>query len=182
MAIGSAPEVGVEFSRWGEMTEEARSAWFKHIVDEWGADLQGGYAKVVFPNSKEFLTASTGGNTIASVTKFPSPNDDVIDSRDVIEAIRLLDAEDMLIPESVELLHNLRDLDAQGVDCAPDWSWGETVIADHYFAEYAKELVHECYSVPSNWPFNCIDWQRVAEELRSDYTAVTFGGKVFWVR
>lgn len=113
---------------------------------------------------------------------FPAPTDDVIDSRDVIEAIRLLDAEDMLTPDLVELLDDLRHLDSQCLGSSSDWSWGETLVADHYFFDYAKELVHDCYAIPSDWPFSCIDWKRVADELRLDYTPVTFGGKTFWVR
>lgn len=48
MAADITPEEGIQFLRWGEMTDAARLAWFRHIEDEWGADLQGGYATVVY--------------------------------------------------------------------------------------------------------------------------------------
>lgn len=42
MSIGSAPEIGVTFTRWGLMTEQQQQAWFAHMKT-WGADLLGGY-------------------------------------------------------------------------------------------------------------------------------------------
>lgn len=48
-SIGSDPEIGVQFTRWGAMGEQARSAWFRHIVAHWGGDLCGGYATVCWP-------------------------------------------------------------------------------------------------------------------------------------
>lgn len=47
MSIGSAPEVGVRFARWGDMDEASRIAWHRHMVTAWGSDLQGGYATLV---------------------------------------------------------------------------------------------------------------------------------------
>lgn len=44
MAIGSNPEIGVTFTRWGQMTDEHRNMWFDHMRNNWGANLMGGYA------------------------------------------------------------------------------------------------------------------------------------------
>ncbi len=49
MAIGSAPEIGVTFHTWGEMTPEQRTAWFAH-VKSWGSDLVAGYGTVAYPD------------------------------------------------------------------------------------------------------------------------------------
>lgn len=46
MAIGSDPEIGVKFTRWGDMDAASQQAWFDHIRKMWGADLMGGYATV----------------------------------------------------------------------------------------------------------------------------------------
>jgi hypothetical protein len=51
MAIGSDPEIGTEFTRWGLMSEASREAWFKFIREEWGADLCGRYAKLIYRNT-----------------------------------------------------------------------------------------------------------------------------------
>lgn len=53
MAIGSDPEVGVEFARWGDMNELSRHMWFRYMQQHWGADLCGGYAKLIYPTRKE---------------------------------------------------------------------------------------------------------------------------------
>jgi hypothetical protein len=47
MAIGSEPEIGVEFTTWGQMSETARQAWFGHMQTAWGPDLTGGYGTLV---------------------------------------------------------------------------------------------------------------------------------------
>lgn len=46
MSIGSAPEIGVTFTRWGLMTEQQQQAWFAHMKT-WGRNLMGGYATLV---------------------------------------------------------------------------------------------------------------------------------------
>jgi hypothetical protein len=50
MAIGSDPEIGMTFARWGDMDNAARAAWFRHIQTHWGADLLGGYATLIERN------------------------------------------------------------------------------------------------------------------------------------
>lgn len=44
MAIGSDPEIGVEFTTWGKMSEKARVAWFEHMRNNWLDNLMAGYA------------------------------------------------------------------------------------------------------------------------------------------
>ena len=34
----------------------------------------------------------------------------------------------------------------------------------------------------SNWPFNCIDWEKAAEELQQDYMSIDFDGVTYWMR
>lgn len=48
MAIGSEPEIGVQFSRWGLMSDAAKEAWFKHVVTHWGPDLVGEYGSLIY--------------------------------------------------------------------------------------------------------------------------------------
>ena len=50
MAIGSDPEVGVEFTTWGRMTETAKPLWFAHMKEYWRDDLMGGYANTIYVN------------------------------------------------------------------------------------------------------------------------------------
>jgi len=50
VAIGSTPEYGTAFTRWGLMTDTDRAAWFEHMVTAWGGDLCGGYATLCWRN------------------------------------------------------------------------------------------------------------------------------------
>jgi hypothetical protein len=34
----------------------------------------------------------------------------------------------------------------------------------------------------NNWPYNHIDWDEAAEELRNDYATITWCGQDFYVR
>lgn len=128
------------------------------------------------------------------MNSYPTNTDDVIDSRDVIEAIEELrqlkadvDPQNPLSEEFHLCYHTLGalcDLAAEAADCAPDWEYGEQLIRDSYFVEYARELAEDCGMVPYDvqWPMTCIDWGWAARELKHDYTAVDFDGVTYWVR
>ena len=61
--------------------------------------------------------------------------------------------------------------------------YGETLVAESYFTEYAKELADDIGAIPNtNWPLNCIDWDQAARELRYDYSEVTIDGQTFLYR
>jgi hypothetical protein len=53
MAIGSDPEIGTQFGSWSNMTDTERQLWWYHMVTHWGADLAGGYGKVVYVDPKK---------------------------------------------------------------------------------------------------------------------------------
>jgi len=53
VAIGSEPEIGVEFTRWGLMTDESRRAWFRYMTDVWGPDLMHGMGTLVHLPGRE---------------------------------------------------------------------------------------------------------------------------------
>lgn len=127
-----------------------------------------------------------------------SNTDQVIDSRDVIARIEELTAEFTVDLEDADDVKRMSDFDfeevrelsklmvlqeeAQGY--APDWKYGATLIHEDYFVEYAKQLAEDTGAInPNNqWPYNCIDWDSAAEELKVDYTAVDFDGATYYVR
>jgi len=106
----------------------------------------------------------------------PSNHDDVIDSRDIIEAIESgdLDADDQKAFEEL----------AKEAEGSPDWEHGETLIRDSYFEEYAQELAEDTGMVKGDegWPLNHIDWEAAADELKNDYFSVDFDGVEYWIR
>lgn len=103
-------------------------------------------------------------------------HDAVIEAR---EALELWDASD-----AAAELGALKALAEQAEGYAPDWKHGETLIRDSYFKDYAQELADDIGAINSaaTWPNNCIDWDRAARELQSDYTSVKFDGVTYWVR
>lgn len=124
--------------------------------------------------------------------------DDTIDSRDVIARIEELESK--LLNEDGEIdtanedenyrdacgeLAALQALADEASGYAADWRYGETLIRDSYFKDYAMELAEEIASDEMrdrSWPYNCIDWDQAARELQMDYTAVDFDGVTYWIR
>ena len=120
-----------------------------------------------------------------------SNSDDVVDSRDVIARIDELQTEkDSFLPadeweeseEGVEL-KALLSLAEQAEGCA-DWTYGESLIRDSYFEEYAQELAEDIGAInkDSTWPNDCIDWEKAAGELQYDYTSVEWDNVTYWIR
>lgn len=127
----------------------------------------------------------------------PSNYDDIIDSRDIIERIAELDfiaefdADPLFAPQvpdegEREEWDELRKLADECRDYSEDFEYGATLIRDSYFQEYAQELAEDIGAINTDathgWPFNCIDWEQAARELRMDYSSVEFSGVNYWVR
>ena len=53
MAIGSDPEIGVQFGTWGKMDDTARTRWWYHMQEAWGPTLMEGYGTVVYVDSEK---------------------------------------------------------------------------------------------------------------------------------
>ena len=108
---------------------------------------------------------------------------DVLDSRDIIARIDYLSGEDELTDEESAELSALESLASEGESLA-DWQYGEALISDDYFEDYARELAEDTGMIPTDapWPVYCIDWEYAARELRMDYTPVEYDGMTFWGR
>lgn len=109
---------------------------------------------------------------------------DTIDSREVIARIEFLLNEEDISPEEEEELTALQSLQAEVSDYAADWQYGETLIRDSYFEDYARELAEDIGAIDpdAGWPNSYIDWERAAEALQMDYTSVEFDGVTYWIR
>lgn len=129
--------------------------------------------------------------------------DDVLDSREIIERIEELTQEFIdatggdpaeimtsddwasgLSEEDAEELAALIEL-ANEAEYLSDWEYGETLIHEDYFTKYAEELVKDCDVIPENLPYwiaDAIDWEKVADSLKPDYTDFEFRGHTYWGR
>ncbi len=115
---------------------------------------------------------------------------DILDLRDLGKELEDLQARrddeeqsDPLDDEEKERLAALESLEQDiGSLTNPD---EPTLVNDRDFEEYAQELAEDLYGEAlrgAQWPFSCIDWERAANELRADYSAVTFDGSTYLYR
>ena len=123
-------------------------------------------------------------------------SDDVFDSRDVLERIKELESElDELLedyPEEQESIDEIQEELDLMYSIRNEWyseesfKYGVIFVRDDYFEDYAREfawdigLTSDLESI--EWPFNCIDWEEAAEELKIDYTCIDFDGVTYWGR
>jgi len=86
--------------------------------------------------------------------------------------------------EYLEELTALRALSEEAEGYVDDWKHGAALIRDTYFTEYARELAEDIGAINGNmdWPLRHIDWESAAEELKQDYTTVSFGSVDYYVR
>ncbi|MGZ6199169.1 MAG: hypothetical protein ACXWNL_16155 [Vulcanimicrobiaceae bacterium] len=65
-----------------------------------------------------------------------------------------------------------------------DWTHGGTLIRDSYFERYAEQFADDIGAINADagWPNNCIDWERAARELQTDYSSAEFDGVTYWFR
>lgn len=141
-----------------------------------------------------------------------SNNDDIVDSRDVIARIEVLESEqrdhwlevsagkpddergdtyfrawlraDALDnPEGVELA-TLLDLQDEAKGYCANWYHGAALIRDSYFEDYAHDLAESIGAIgkDTQWPATHINWDAAADELKMDYTSVEWDGVTYWVR
>jgi hypothetical protein len=136
-----------------------------------------------------------------------SNSDDLIDSRDVIERINELSetrdellyqidaAEDKEEAEAAKIALEDWEESDEGLELkvllklqeeaeGGDWEYGETLIRDSYFEQYAQDFAEDIGAIDpnANWPLNHIDWGAAAEELKQDYNCVDFDGEDYWIR
>ena len=125
--------------------------------------------------------------------------DNIIDSRDIIARIEELETEhDVMLedPSGWKLtfwLHGkegqeyilLKESAEEVKQYCPDWEYGEILIHESYFTEYAEELCKDCGAISKELPWyiaDHIDWDGVAKELKVDYTEVELDGHIYFVR
>ena len=94
-----------------------------------------------------------------------------------------IDAEKALadwLEENKEELDALNDLENE---VGREWMHGATLIPEDAFKDYAQDCAEDMGMDRNQpWPFNCIDWDQAADELRQDYSEVDFQGETYLFR
>lgn len=108
--------------------------------------------------------------------------DNVIDSRDVIDAISELENEENLSEADEVLLQELKLL-ASECENYCDWEHGETLIRYSHWVDYVQEMLEDCGSVPRDMPwYIAVDWETTANNISHDYHQVDFGDVTYYIR
>jgi hypothetical protein len=125
-------------------------------------------------------------------TKEITNSEDLIDVRDVIARVEQLedvkiegDLDDEQVDEWGSLSGLLEQLAGNGGDEEWRGSWYPLVLVrDSYWRDFAESEAEDLGLVDDSlrWPHNCIDWDRAARELQSDYSSVELDGVTYWYR
>lgn len=85
--------------------------------------------------------------------------------------------------ENGEELTALKNLADEGANESSDWAYGETLIHENYFTEYAQQLVEDIGDLPRGFPhYIVLDWEQTAENIKVDYSTVDFDGETYYIR
>ena len=70
-----------------------------------------------------------------------------------------------------------------GEPISADVNCGVQGFAEHYAQEYAEEYAYETGAVErGSWVERYVNWEKVAEDLKEDYTEVEILGHTFYLR
>lgn len=60
-------------------------------------------------------------------------------------------------------------------------NYSPVMVHENYFTEYAQQLADDIGAIDADagWPLMHIDWEAAANDLKIDYTDVTFGGHTY---
>lgn len=132
--------------------------------------------------------------------KTPTNSDDTIDGRDLQrrheelrderqDLVGIIDDSDAGSAAEEMANDNLAQWDADNGDelkaldaIENEYSADNALIRDSYFETHARDLADDSGRSFDNWPLTCIDWERAARELQSDYSALEFDGVTYWVQ
>jgi hypothetical protein len=112
--------------------------------------------------------------------------EDYLDTRDILERINYLEINEFTLDESeTEELETLKKLiEEVRLYSGDEPEVGVELIRDTYFIDYAQELAEDTLPAGARlvWPLMYIDWERVADDMKIDYSAVDFDGVDYWVK
>lgn len=121
------------------------------------------------------------GNTLyrAGLIRNSSFEEVDLDDSGVVRALKGFDLDE----SDRDKLATLLEFRWEAKPYARDWSSGVELINEDYFEKYAREYSDQVHlGSVAQWPYNHIDWEAAAEELKKSFTRVDFDGENFYVR
>lgn len=138
------------------------------------------------PSPLRVAFAGTRWSPGSLMTIWHSPTErttvNILDTRDLIEELDELierrDDEDQTDPLDEDDVKRMAEIERVIEEIGDEASYGVVLIPEDDFVEYAQELAEEIGAVDESarWPARHIDWKAAADELRHDYSSVTFDG------
>ncbi len=125
--------------------------------------------ETAFNEWKECLTVEQ----IAEIREeYSVPNDDEISDSEFGYAWDFSDYEEL------QGLINLRE------EIGRSWKDGVELIREQDFEEYAQNFAESIGAISGDerWPACCIDWEKAANQLMSDYSSVDYDGETYYYR
>lgn len=115
--------------------------------------------------------------------------EDMIDSRDIVERLEDLEAQEEHTEDEAAELAALVALKSEA-EHSPDWNYGETLIRESYFEDYIEQLIDDCFPEVSKalssgeWPMRHLklDIEDAANEAKQDYFEIEFNGATYLIR
>lgn len=96
-----------------------------------------------------------------------------------------MDDDNELDSDDIERMEKLQEL-------ADELGYSDLIAASHDsidlieesdFEDHARDLAENVSNIDlSIWPATCIDWEKAAEELQSDYSTIEWDGGTYYVR
>lgn len=126
-------------------------------------------------------------NAAASDYREAIPDEDIDDAQEYMEkkGEELSAAHKKLEDWKEEYQEELDELNRLENEIRDGWMHGETLIPEEEFKNYAMDLADDLHGSAvrdAAWPFDCIDWDQAADELRTYYSSVEYQGDTFLFR
>lgn len=133
-----------------------------------------------YANSGDELEENIKGKNIMNESHDDLLNQQVIDSRDIIERIEELEGQDELEESEKEELALLKEFEDENI---PEWNDGAILIDSDYWVEYVKELLEDVGDIPRDLPhYIAINWDKTADNISQDYSIITVNGNDWYYR
>lgn len=103
----------------------------------------------------------------------------IIDSRDLedtLQELKAMETRTELEEETIKEIEELKE-EVEGFG----WDNGIIFIYEHYFVEYIKDYMQDCFNIPEGlYPYINID--NFACDMKMDYSSVEYKGYTYYYR